>query len=140
MAIDDGVFRHLKPLRELNYLNLAYTNIAGNFSELADLPLRDVRLEGCQHVGDRCAQALANFDSLRQLEIHMTRLTEAGVHHLAHRPLEATLAGRADHRPRHESCRDDDGVEASRRLLSRRDGSGCSRNFGIGWAGSALAV
>lgn len=93
MAIDDGVFRHLKPLRELNYLNLAYTNIAGNFNELAGLPLRDVRLEGCRHVGDRCAQTLANFDSLRQLEIHMTGLTDEGVHHLAHRPLEALWLG-----------------------------------------------
>lgn len=93
MAIDDGVFEHLKPLRELNYLNLAYTNIEGNFTELADLPLRDVRLEGCRRVGDRCALTLATFRSLRQLEIHMTGLTDAGVHHLAHSPLEALWLG-----------------------------------------------
>jgi Leucine-rich repeat (LRR) protein len=93
MPIDDGVFGHLKPLRELTYLNLAYTNIRGNFTELADLPLRDVRLEGCRYVGDPCTKILATFPSLRQLEIHMTGLTDAGVHYLAHCPLETLWLG-----------------------------------------------
>jgi len=93
MAIDDGAFRHLKMLRELTYLNLAYTNIEGNFTALAGLPLRDVRLEGCRRVGDRCAETLAAFPTLRQLEIHMTGLTDEGVHHLAHSHLEVLWLG-----------------------------------------------
>jgi hypothetical protein len=93
MAIDDGVFSHLKPLRELSYLNLAYTNVRGNFAELAGLPLRDVRLEGCRHVGDRCTQTLATFPSLRKLEIHMAGLTDVGVHHRSHHPLEGLWLG-----------------------------------------------
>jgi hypothetical protein len=93
MAIDDGVFQHLKTMRDLAYLNLAYTNIEGDFTALAGLPLRDVRLEGCRRVGDQCAGTLAGFPSLRQVEIHMTRLTDAGVNHLAHLPLEVLWLG-----------------------------------------------
>jgi hypothetical protein len=93
MAIDDGVFRHLKALRELTQLNLAYTNIEGDFTALAGLPLVHVQLEGCCRVGDRCAQTLAAFPTLRQLEIHMTGLTDGGVHHLAHSPLEVLWLG-----------------------------------------------
>src|SRR4051794_13800856 len=52
MAVDDGVFPHLQPLRELAYLNLAYTGVKGDFSPLLGAPLRDVRLEGCRRVGD----------------------------------------------------------------------------------------
>ncbi|HYW43774.1 MAG TPA: hypothetical protein VE959_13010 [Bryobacteraceae bacterium] len=93
MAIDDGVFQHFKTLRELSYLNLAYTNIEGDFTALAGLPLRDVRLEGCRRAGDRCAETLAAFPGLRQLEIHMTGLTDEGVRHLAHLPLEVLWLG-----------------------------------------------
>lgn len=85
MLIGDGVFRHLKTLRELVSLNLCYTNVEGDFSSLVGLPLPDVRLEGCRFVGDRCALSLANFPSLRQLEIHMTGLTDEGVLYLAER-------------------------------------------------------
>lgn len=93
MSIDDGVFLHLKTLRELASLNLSYTNVEGDFSSLWGLPLRDVRLEGCRFVGDRCAQTLANFPSLRQLEIHMTGLTDEGVQHLTGAPLEILWLG-----------------------------------------------
>jgi len=58
MPIDDGVFEHLKELRHLEYLNLAYTNISGDFRVLSGIPLRDVRLEGCRRVGDECAVTL----------------------------------------------------------------------------------
>ena len=93
MAIDDGVFQYLKTLRQLEYLNLAYTNVTGDFTALEGLPLRDVRLEGCRRVGDRCAQTLAGFPTLRQVEIHMTNLTDAGVQHLAGLPLEVLWLG-----------------------------------------------
>ena len=93
MAIDDGVFSHLKTLRDLAYLNLAYTNIEGDFTALTGLPLEDVRLEGCRRVGDHCAQTLAAFPSLRRLEIHMTGLTDEGLTHLAHSRLEALWLG-----------------------------------------------
>ena len=93
MAIDDGVFGHLKSLRQLEYLNLAYTNVSGDFTALEDLPLRDVRLEGCRHVSDRCAQTLAAFPTLRQLEMHMTGLTDAGVEHLTSLSLEVLWLG-----------------------------------------------
>jgi hypothetical protein len=88
MSIDDGVFQHIRALQDLAYLNLAYTNVEGDFTELAKLPLQDLRLEGCRRVGDRCARSLAAFPNLRQLEIHMTGLTDDGVHHLASLPLE----------------------------------------------------
>lgn len=93
MPIDDGVFRHIQELRHLSYLNLAYTNVEGDFTELAALPLLDVRLEGCRRVSDRCAQSLASFPSLRQLEIHKTGLTDDGVQHLAKLPLEVLWLG-----------------------------------------------
>ena len=93
MSIDDGVFQHIRALHDLAYLNLAYTNVEGDFTELANLPLQDLRLEGCRRVGDRCARSLAVFSRLRQLEIHMTGLTDDGVHHLAHLPLEVLWLG-----------------------------------------------
>jgi hypothetical protein len=92
-AIDDGVFRYLMPLRELEYLNLAYTNIAGNFGALEGIPLRDVRLEGCGRIGDACTASLARFPTLRQLEIHMTRVTDKGLRHLANSSLEVLWLG-----------------------------------------------
>jgi hypothetical protein len=93
MRIDDGVFRHLRPLRNLEYLNLAYTNIRGDFGPLAGAPLRDVRLEGCRLVGDACAISLASFPTLRNLEVHMTGVTDAGVSALSALPLETLWAG-----------------------------------------------
>ena len=93
MPIDDGVFPHLKELRELEYLNLAYTNIRGDFSILSGIPLRDVRLEGCRRVGDECAMALAQFPTLRQLEIHMTGVTDRGLESLSGLPLETLWLG-----------------------------------------------
>ncbi|HEY7336993.1 MAG TPA: hypothetical protein VH639_19020 [Bryobacteraceae bacterium] len=93
MPIDDGVFQHIRALHDLAYLNLAYTNVEGDFTELARLPLQDLRLEGCRRVGDQCARSLAAFPSLRQLEIHMTGLTDDGVHHLATLPLEVLWLG-----------------------------------------------
>src|SRR5437879_3549205 len=67
MRIDDGVFRYLQPLRSLEYLNLAYTGVRGDFSPLTGLPLQDIRLEGCRLVSDPCAKTLADFPGLRQL-------------------------------------------------------------------------
>ena len=93
MPIDDGVFQHIRALHDLGYLNLAYTNVEGDFTELAKLPLQDLRLEGCRRVGDRCARSLAVFPSLRQLEIHMTGLTDDGINHLASLPLEVLWLG-----------------------------------------------
>jgi hypothetical protein len=93
MPIDDGVFQHVRALHDLTYLNLAYTNVEGDFTELATLPLQDLRLEGCRRVGDRCARSLAVFPNLRQLEIHMTGLTDDGVHYLASLPLEVLWLG-----------------------------------------------
>ncbi|MBS1826423.1 MAG: hypothetical protein JST93_13985 [Acidobacteria bacterium] len=93
MPIDDGVFQHLRPLHNLTHLNLAYTNVEGDFTALANLPLQDLRLEGCRRVGDRCARSLASFSSLRQLEIHMTSLTDDGLLHLASLPLEVLWLG-----------------------------------------------
>jgi hypothetical protein len=93
MRIDDGIFLHLQHLRRLEYLNLAYTGVRGNFRPLAGSPLRDVRLEGCRLVTDACAKTLAAFPTLRQLEIHMTGLTDAGVEALAGLPLEVLWLG-----------------------------------------------
>ena len=93
MRIDDGIFPHLRSLRALDTLILAYTAIRGDFSPLAGIPLRDVRLEGCRLVGDACAGSLAAFPTLRNLEIHMTGLTDAGVRALAHLPLEVLWLG-----------------------------------------------
>ncbi|MES1257808.1 MAG: hypothetical protein ABUS51_05240 [Acidobacteriota bacterium] len=93
MQIDDGVFRYLQPLRSLEYLNLAYTNIRGDFSPLAGAPLRDVRLEGCRLAGDACAASLAAFPTLRNAEVHMTGVTDAGVTALSALPLETLWAG-----------------------------------------------
>ena len=93
MPIDDGIFPQLRPLRHLEYLNLAYTNIRGDFRILEAAPLRDVRLEGCRHVGDSCATALAAFPTLRQAELHMTGVTDAGVKALSALPLETLWLG-----------------------------------------------
>ena len=93
MSIDDGVFQHIRTLHDLTYLNLAYTNVEGDFTELAKLPLQDLRLEGCRRVGDRCARSLAAFPRLRRLEIHMTGLTDDGVHDAANLPLEVLWLG-----------------------------------------------
>ncbi len=93
MRIDDGVFSHLRGLKQLETLNLAYTNVRGDFTPLAELPLRDVRLEGCRFVGDASAATLAHVSALRHLEIHMTGLTDAGVAHLAGLPLEVLWLG-----------------------------------------------
>jgi hypothetical protein len=93
MPIDDGVFQHIRTLRDLTYLNLAYTNVVGDFTGLVSLPLQDLRLEGCRRVGDRCAKSLAAIPTLRRLEIHMTSLTDDGVEHLASLPLEALWLG-----------------------------------------------
>lgn len=93
MPLDDDIFQHLRPLRKLEYLNLAYTGIRGDFSPLAGAPLRDVRLEGCRHVGDPCAVSLSAFPTLRQAELHMTGLTDAGVKALTALPLETLWLG-----------------------------------------------
>src|SRR5690242_1102715 len=79
MPVDDGVIAHLAPLRSLSYLNLAYTGVTGDFTPLLGAPLRDVRLEGCRRIGDACARSLAQFPTLRQLEMHMTGLTDEGL-------------------------------------------------------------
>jgi hypothetical protein len=93
MRVDDGVFAWLQPLRRLECLNLAYTAVRGEFSVLAGLPLRDIRLEGCRLVGDSCAMSLTAFPTLRQLEIHMTGVTDAGVETLTGLPLEVLWLG-----------------------------------------------
>jgi hypothetical protein len=74
-------------------LNLGYTNVEGDFAALAGSPMRDVRLEGCRRAGDQCARTLAEFPSLRQLEIHMTALTDEGLRYLAHSRLEVIWPG-----------------------------------------------
>lgn len=93
MRIDDGVFEHLRHLHRLETLILAYTANRGDLTPLADLPLRDVRLEGCRFVGDHSAASLAKLSTLRQLELHMTGLTDAGVMALAALPLETLWLG-----------------------------------------------
>lgn len=93
MPIDDGIFRVLQPLRGLESLNLAYTGIRGDFTPLFGAPLRDVRLEGCRLVSDACGKTLAAFQTLRQLELHMTGFTDAGVEALAALPLEILWLG-----------------------------------------------
>lgn len=93
MRIDDGVFGYLASLPNLEILNLAYTAVRGDFSALTGLPLREVRLEGCRWVGDHTARSLAAFPTLRNLEIHMTGFTDAGVAALADLPLEVLWLG-----------------------------------------------
>lgn len=93
LPIDDAVFLHLQPLRDLALLNLAYTAVHGDFTPLLGVPLRDVRLEGCRRVGDACARSLANFPTLRNLELHMTGLTDDGLAALAPLPLEVLWLG-----------------------------------------------
>ncbi|HYI97852.1 MAG TPA: hypothetical protein VEX68_30210 [Bryobacteraceae bacterium] len=93
MPIDDGLFQHLAPLKELRSLCLAYTNNLGDFTRLATLPLQDVRLEGCRRVGDACAKTLAPISTLRQLEIHMTGLTDQGLRHFENSNLEVLWLG-----------------------------------------------
>ncbi len=93
MPVDDGLFIHLQPLRELSALNLAYTAVTGDFTPLLGAPLRDVRLEGCRRVGDACGRSLAQFLTLRQVELHMTGLTDEGLAAMALLPLEVLWAG-----------------------------------------------
>ncbi len=93
MAVDDGLFQHLAPLRNLEFLCLAYTNNFGDFTTLAGLPLRDVRLEGCRRVGDLAARTLSTFPTLRQLEIHMTGVTDGGLEHFQNSDLEVLWLG-----------------------------------------------
>ena len=93
MPVDDGLFQHLAPLGKLESLCLAYTNNFGDFTTLAGLPLRDVRLEGCRRVSDLAARTLATFPTLRQLEIHMTGLTDRGLEHFKNSDLEVLWLG-----------------------------------------------
>lgn len=93
MSIDDGVLPYLRNMRNLDTLILAYVGIRGDFSALAGIPLRDVRLEGCRFVSDACAASLATFPTLRNVEIHMTGLTDVGVKSLAELPLETLWLG-----------------------------------------------
>jgi len=93
MRIDDGVFGYLQGLSSLRTLNLAYTDVRGDFTPLHGLPLSEIRLEGCRLVNDRCAASLAGIPSLRHLEIHMTGLTDAGLMLLAQLPLETLWLG-----------------------------------------------
>ena len=93
MAIDDGVFEHLRDMRQLELLIIAYANIAGDFGPLSGLPLRDVRLEGCKGIGDAAVRSLAAFPTLRNLEVHMTGVTDEGLESLAGSPLEVLWVG-----------------------------------------------
>lgn len=93
MPVDDGVLEHVAPLSRLENLILAYTNIEGDLTGLTGLPLTDVRLEGCRRVGDLCARSLAKFPKLRQLEIHMTGVTDRGLESLAESELEVLWLG-----------------------------------------------
>ncbi len=93
MRIDDGVFEYLRHLPKLETLILAYTANRGDVTPLLNLPLKDVRLEGCRFVGDHSATSLARIPTLRKLEIHMTGLTDAGVAALAALPLETLWLG-----------------------------------------------
>ena len=93
MPVDDGVLLHLKPLRNLAYLNLAYTGMRGDLTPLLGAPLRDVRLEGCRRFGDAGARSLAQFPTLRQAELHMTGLTDDGLAALTPLPLEVLWLG-----------------------------------------------
>ncbi len=93
IPVDDGLFLHLQPLRSLASLNLAYTGVSGDFTPLLGAPLRDVRLEGCRRVGDAAAHSLAQFPTLRQLELHMTGLTDAGLAALSPLALEILWLG-----------------------------------------------
>ena len=93
MPIDHGILRYLSPLHKLEVLGLVYTNIEGDFTPLTGLPLREIRLEGSRRVGDRCARMLAQFSTLRNLEIHMTSVTDDGLVHLEDLPLEVLWLG-----------------------------------------------
>lgn len=93
MPIDDGMFLYLKELKNLELLILAYTNNRCDFSELAGLPLRDVRLEGSKQVGDHAVRSLAAFPTLRNLEVHMTGVTDKGLESLADSELEVLWVG-----------------------------------------------
>jgi len=93
MAVDDGLFEHLQEMRKLELLILAYTNNSGDFSMLSGVPLRDVRLEGSQRIGDRAVRSLAAFPTLRNLEVHMTSVTDHGLESLANSALEVLWVG-----------------------------------------------
>ena len=93
MRVDDEVFEFLKPMRSLDTLILAYTAIRGDFTPLTGIPLRDVRLEGNRFVSDACAASLAGFPTLRNVEMHMTGLTDAGLRSLSELPLEVLWLG-----------------------------------------------
>lgn len=93
MRVDDGVFEYLHNLPRLETLILAYTANRGDLTPLVDLPLRDVRLEGCRFAGDHSAASLAKIPGLHQLELHMTGLTDAGVAALAALPLDTLWLG-----------------------------------------------
>lgn len=93
MPIGDELFPHLTGLSKLESLNLAYTNVSSGFDQLAHLPLRDVRLEGCRRLNDESMRQLARIPTLRQLEVQMTPITDAGVQAVAGLPLEVFWAG-----------------------------------------------
>jgi hypothetical protein len=93
MGIGDEIFDILRELPRLDTLNLAYTAVRGDFSRLAGLPLRELRLEGCRFVNDASARTLAAFPTLRHLELHMTGITDEGVAALAGLPLEVLWLG-----------------------------------------------
>src|SRR4029077_3184441 len=65
----------------------------GRFRTLLGAPLHDVRLEGCRRVGDACARSLAQFPTLRNLELHVTGLTDEGLAALAPLPVEVLWLG-----------------------------------------------
>ena len=93
MPVDDSVFAHLARLTNLEYLNLAYTKVSRGFGMLRELPLSDVRVEGCLKFDDDAMQDLAAFPALRHLEAHITSVSDKGVQAIAALPLEVLWLG-----------------------------------------------
>ena len=93
MPVDDSVFAHLAKLKGLEYLNLAYTKVSRGFGMLRELPLSDVRVEGCLKFSDEAMQDLASFAALRHLEAHITSVSDKGVQAISSLPLEVLWLG-----------------------------------------------
>lgn len=77
--VDSGVFEHLRPLGNLTLLNLSFTNVGSGFATLADIPIEELRLQGCRAVTDGTLAELAAWRALKRLDVRETSVTEAGI-------------------------------------------------------------
>jgi len=77
--VDDALFEEVVLLRALKFLNLSQTNVCAGFARIAELPVAELVLEGCQRVTDEALPGIAEIAALSRLVLRGASTTPEGI-------------------------------------------------------------